>query len=132
MGRSVSFPNDAVVAFDHFEADEDIPSEFDWQFYVEALQHEAQVVWPSMSECDDFIGREDRAIMENDLAWFGVSEYCGCVAIWLKAKDEPHYGNDWPLAHHWVSQAGKTLSKRFGTMDRIGVMSNGEAVYQKR
>ena len=51
-----------------------------------------------MSECEEWVDREDLAIAENGHAYFGVSEYCGCAAVWIVAKTD-YYGD--PLAEAW-------------------------------
>ena len=121
MGRSVSYPTNAEVTFTTIDIDEG--DYFDFDEYIDSLQQTASSVWPSMIKCDKWLDREDHAIMENGHAYFGVSEYCGVVAMWLVAKEGI-------LAHAWVSNAKQRLQKQFGTMAMMGRMSNGEAVFR--
>ena len=152
MGRSVSTPyNATAVAYAPIEVEpyEDIdddgeavtvePSELDFQFafesMVEDLQNHAPTLWPSLRECDKWLDREDHALLENDLCYMGVSEYCGMVAYWIVPKSDyragysdQHVDN---LCDHWVSQIADKFVKTFGTLRRIGTFSNGESVYER-
>ncbi|MDA8882893.1 hypothetical protein N9I00_00640 [bacterium] len=148
MGRSVSTPRDAIVAyydvsehgygwdeenncvdFDNF--DEYLVGD-DWDHFKEWMVEKVKELFPSMSECEEWVDREELAIAENQLAYFGVSEYCGCAAVWIVAK-KGYYGDDVsPLAEAWVSKIAKKFHANFGEMEQIGVFSNGEAVYEKK
>ena len=88
-------------------------------------------LFPSMEDCEEWLDREDLAIAENQLAYFGVSEYCGSAAVWIVAKED-YYGNENPLAEAWVKKIAKKFNANFGEYNRVGVFSNGEAVYEKK
>ncbi len=126
-------PNCAASADDCYPQD----ASDDWDWYVEDFQREMKRAFPSMSECDEWVGREDHALLENQYAFFGVSEYCGLVSMWVQPKD-PHYSENesWEARRdHWISQIGpkfyKVASTCFGTaLRKMGTFSNGESVYQ--
>lgn len=125
MGRSVSTPSNAVAVYDQFDGDSD---DFDW--LVEDLQNQFAALWPSVSADDKWLGREDHAIASNQHAYFGVSEYCGLVSIWVVPRDWDGWGNDTgPLAENWVNQIADRFQSEFGTMRRAGNLSNGQGVY---
>jgi len=155
MGRSVSTPRDAIVAYydvsehgydwneENDCVDFDNFNEFragdDWDFFKECMIEKVLELFPSMEECSvwtdrqpNWLNREDLAIAENQLAYFGVSEYCGCAAVWIVAK-KGYYGDDVnPLAEAWVSTISKKFHENFGEYDQVGVFSNGEAIYEKK
>ena len=83
------------------------------------------------------LSREDRAVAENKYAYFGVSEYCGLVAVWCAAKEASYYDNAGfeGLRDRWISQIGdkfrKTARGSFGqALVKTGSFSNGEAFFQ--
>lgn len=105
--------------------------EFKWDV-IEPYQERLKELFPSLTECDEWIGREDHAVMENNLAYFGVSEYCGTVAYWAVPKEDDYYNPGLVgLASRWLDSVANKFHNAFGSMQRIGVMSNGCAVYQR-
>lgn len=142
MGRSVSYPAGAVVAFTvlEFEDGDDDPDSFD--FVYECLRDDlvdrAQRAFPSLRAHDAWRGREDRILMRNAFADFGVSTYGGLVAVWIVERDDGAYRDaEWrtarsPRAQHWLRQIAARFDALFGTLDCLGRMSNGEGVYRKR
>ena len=141
MGRSVSTPRNAVlVAFDDWfdgeYEDEDTgetkyreAEHWDWDDYKECLTERVKELWPSFEPCKKWLGNEDLAIMENSLAYFGVSEYCGLASIWMVPKDDDSVVN---LAEPWLTRASKKFNANFGSLYKLGTMSNGEGVYQRK
>ena len=134
MARSVSVPSGAIeVAY------QDV-SEHDWdtfQWFLDNIQDYAQELWPSFRACDTWLGREDNAVLENDLCYLGVSEYCGLASIWLVPKDYPNSGSFsgheyiYPLAVNWISRIAPKFHKAFGQYRKIATFSNGESVYER-
>ena len=138
MGRSVSYPSGAIVAFTVLEvADQD-----DWEFEYEWLRGDlvdrAGSAFPSLAPHDGWRGREDRILMRNAFADFGVSVYGGLVAVWIAERDDGAYWDlEWrtarsPRAQRWLRQIAARFDALFGDYDCLGHMSNGEGVYQKR
>lgn len=113
----------------------------DWIDFKDDLIAQAMKAWPSLKECDKWLGRgnsEDHAILENDYAYIGVSEYCGLAAVWLVAKDiaheEQYYGYDaskYNFAVHWCNQITPKFNKLFAELSKYATASNGEAFYTK-
>lgn len=132
MGRSVSFPSGAHVAFDHWETDyEDAwQTQDDWDDIIEYFKQRVREHYPSAWEVDKWVGREDHALFANGYAYFGVSEYCGCIAYWIVPRDDI-YGSEEGLAQRWFNQVGPKFIERFATLHRLGTFSNGEAIYQR-
>lgn len=130
MGRSVSYPSGAAQVV--YADASDIEDSDDFSWHVESLQEAGKLLFKSMSDCDDWVGREDRAVLENRLARIGVSEYCGLVAVWALPKTDD-YGNDNPLAIRWAETINLApLAECFGRrLTRLGTFSNGEGVYQR-
>jgi hypothetical protein len=126
MGRSVSTPRGAqVVTFDHYE-DDDYEDACAWELMIECKQDRAREMWPSLRPCKEWLGCEDRAFAENRLAYIGVSEYCGVMAFWIVPKEGAG-----ALGEHWAAQVSERFCKEFGTMAKVGHMSNGCGVYRK-
>ena len=133
MGRSVSYPtNCSAVCFRIFETDLEDPdsARFEWEWFVDWIKETANGNWKSFCDTDKWIGGEDHAILENCHGYIGVSEYCGLVAVWLKAKDE--YPNDHPeLSLAWCDSIASKFGKLFGEYRKVATASNGEAFYEK-
>ena len=122
MGRSVSYANNSLaIAYREFDGDCD---SFQWEV-VEDTQEYGKSLWPSMSNCDKWIGSEDHAILENRHAYIGVSAYCGVVSIWLVPKEDNN------LARQWCESIKGKFLKSFGTLNKVGSFSNGEAVFER-
>lgn len=134
MGRSVSVPyNAVVVCYQHIEYVEEYDGE-EFDFLIEKIREDAKAAFPSLYSTDNWIGREDHAILANDYAYIGVSEYCGIVAIWVVPKDDNGYSGDGSRvarALHWCNQIRNKFNKLFGELSKVGTFSNGEAVFQK-
>ena len=125
MGRSVSTPYNAMLVA--YQTALDIEDPLDWDLHCDNLRHLAQRRWPSLKPRNGFLDREDRILLENEFAYFGVSEYCGLAAVWIA-----HKGDDQePLAQGWATQIARTFQREFGELERLGTMSNGEAVFQR-
>lgn len=121
MGRSVSVPyNAALVAYDHWDGGDD----WEWDMTVECIKDSIQAAFPSLSDDDGWIGNEDRVILPNGHARFGVSEYCGLISIWAVP-------NDGSLAEHWCSQARRSFHSAVGSLRHVGTFSSGKAIYER-
>lgn len=133
MGRSVSTPHNATaVAYLNFEPEYPDDCQHDWDDLVEWIKDTAADRWPSLEDCDQWIGREDHAILENGHAYIGVSEYCGLVAVWLVPKEDNGYSHDHSaLADRWCSQIASRFRELFGTLRSIGTASNGEQFFER-
>lgn len=155
MGRSVSYPRGALVAFTEFDwvhecgecdgyGTDELGSEclvchgsgtiymddYDWDDFCEDLTYRARSLFPSLSPDDRWIGHEDRVLASNGFAHFGVSEYCGTVAVWLVPRGDAG-GSGEALARNWINGVARRFKGEFATMHRLGVMSNGGAVYER-
>ena len=132
MARSVSVPTGAfVVAYEWLEQSHDgDDSNFYGDEFLEDVTCRAEELFPSLRECNEWLGREDRAILENSFAYFGVSEYCGLVSIWMVLKDQDDHNVH--LAEHWAAQVSTKFKEVFGTLTKVGTFSNGEAIFEKK
>lgn len=150
MGRSVSVPHGAFAVayqdaskmgwqyedengnklaepyYDEFFASED------WDCFVESQKYRLKKMYPSFTACDKWVGREDHAILENNFTYFGISEYCGLVSLWLVAKEGDDYGDEQAgLRARWTEQVGDKFEKEFSELHKVGTFSNGEAVFER-
>ena len=66
----------------------------------------------------------------NRYARFGISEYCGCIAYWVVLRDDIGPGQE-GLAQRWIDRIAVGFKKRFATLVRLGVFSNGEAIFER-
>lgn len=125
MGRSVSTPNN-TRAVAYTVADEDELEDF--HEYLDHVRNRICAMFPASEPCNEWVGREDQAIAENALVYFGVSEYCGLIAIWIAGKDDGDRLSE--LRDRWVRQNAQRFIMAFQTVEKIGTFSNGEAVFQ--
>lgn len=138
MGRSVSYPSGALVAFTVLEVED----QDDWDFEFECLRGDlverAGTAFPSLASHEGWRGREDRILMRNAFADFGVSVYGSLVAVWIAERDDGAYWDlEWrtarsPRAQRWLRQIAARFDGLFGDYDCLGHMSNGEGIYRKR
>ena len=115
---------DSQLLFDDFNED------------LETLLKEA---FPSLAPDEKWLGREDKVLLSNSYAYFGWSEYCGLVAVWVSAKEK-----DWRASSAWEAMRdkwiasiekkfAKTVGKSWGKpLTKLGTFSNGEAVFSKK
>ena len=135
MSRSVSKPSNSLFAF-YFDVSEYEQHDFDImeENLTSLLERNFKSLYPS----NEWLGREDRAILTNKLAYIGISEYCGLLCIWFVPRDDKEnfhtvLGNTWLQSIH--NKAQKLLSDYFGksnTLMRIGAFSNGETIYERK
>ena len=137
MGRSVSYPSGAIVAFRTLEIEHDDDWEWEYECLVEEVIETARRTFPSSEPCDGWRGREDRVLLRNAFADFGISTYSGLVAIWLAERDDSRY---WEAdayrprsgrAQCWLSQVASRFEAIFGGLRMIGRFSNGEAIFER-
>jgi hypothetical protein len=151
MSRSVSYANGAfaiayrdISSFGYRDEDEEgnkienpeyneVQGSFDWECWLDSLKEKAKHFFPSLTDCDKWVGREDHAILENRFCYMGVSEYCGLVSIWLVLKDNLcDYKDIQGIAENWAEQVKGKFYKNFGDLVKIGTFSNGESIYQRK
>lgn len=111
-----------------------------WEFeaLTDDIREQAKQFWPSMRKCDEWIGREDHAILENDFAYMGLSEYCSLVAIWVASKADDLEGSWYsdqrmlaPLARTWINRIEPRFKKLFGQLRKVATASNGETFFER-
>ena len=138
MGRSVSYANGSeVVIYSHVDAVYDDDGNYDdflsqlaWDDAIDNLKYEAQEAFPSLEVCDEWLDREDHAILENQLVYIGVSEYCGLVSIWVVPKEDEHYAFGVAFANKIEAKLNQIVKNAFGLrLNQVGRFSNGEAVF---
>jgi hypothetical protein len=149
MGRSVSYPSDAVVVTFADNSDEQC-SACEGAGTVECGQCEGTGETDAMGETEDcpvcngegfipcdecdgtgWIGREDHVLAENRLARFGMSEYCGLVAYWIVPQKQLGGDNQHDFSETWIKSIADKFVAAFGELTKVGSMSNGEGVYRR-
>ena len=137
MGRSVSYPQGAIVAFRLIDSEEEGDSDWEYECLVEDIISTACEAFPSLVPHAGWRGREDRILLRNAYADCGISTYCGLAAIWLAERDDSFY---WEAdygrprtgrAQRWLGQVSGKFSQMFGELRQIGRFSNGEAIFEK-
>jgi hypothetical protein len=134
MGRSVSYPHNTIekVYYDTSS----IEDECDWDEFVDNLKYNLQAQFKSLEDCDEWLGREDHAFLENRFVYVGISEYCGLSCVWIALKDNlDAYYNDHDLnglANAWVNKISKKFYKDYGDLYKCGTFSNGCSVYETK
>ena len=138
MGRSVSYPSGALVAFTVLKTENDDDWEFEYEWLRDDLSERAAAAFSSLAPHAGWRGREDRILLRNAFADFGVSVYGGLVAVWIAERDDGAYWDaEWrtarsPRAQRWLCQIAPRFDALFGDYDCLGHMSNGEGVYRRR
>ena len=136
MGRSVSYPTGAIVAFRLVDEAED---DWDWAYecLVEDIVETASSCLPSLEPFDGWRGREDRILLRNLFVDCGGSTYCGLAAIWIVERDDSRY---WEAdyrkarsgrAQQWLSQVSERFINAFAELRLVGRFSNGEAIFER-
>ena len=115
---------------------DEVLQDMDWNDWLVDISYRLTKKFPSFSECDKWLDREDHAIMENRFAYFGVSTYMGLVSLWLVEKDGDErdcgYGDTQAgLSKHWTKQVKEKFEKEFSELKKLGTLSNGEAVFER-
>ena len=130
MSRSVWTHSDAIeTAFFMMEADGCID---DWEEWVQDVREEFKCKFPSMRDCDYWPEEESHAIVENEHCMVVISEYCGLISLGVVALDASLYDGLNALATYWTqTNAAPFLRERYGELRKIGMMSNGESVYER-
>lgn len=123
MSRGVSRPVNAEYVY--YADVSHLKDEFDWEIFIENILEKFLTKYPSLYKSDCWLNRESRALLENDFAYIGISEYCGCASLWIVVKEQ--YPN---LAYNWADNAADTL-KEFADLVKVGTFSNGESVYER-
>ena len=129
MGRSVSYPTDATTVL--FVREEDPDDVFFFEDALEDFKSLMTEYFKSLGETDVWVGREDHAVLENTLAYFGISEYCGVISLWVLPKER--FIN---LSVNWTNQIAdkfkKAVKSSFGEVYvKVGRFSDGTSVYEK-
>ena len=128
MARSVSYPRGCHVVC--FRDTRHIVDDFQWEGFVESIKTTARSKWPSLISCKNWLGDEDRAVLQNRFCWIGISEYCGLTAIWLKSKCEDYRSNAANLSDNWCGLISKPFTNLFEEYRLVCRASNGEALYE--
>lgn len=135
MGRSVSTPTGAAWVLHGHLADDD---EMTWADLIGEIRANLKARFRSLEDCDEWLDREDHAILENGHVYIGLSEYCGCVALWCVPKEHPDWWRDGnPLAERWAVSIVQKAEDAWRDLPMIqplvllGRFSNGEAVYRR-
>ena len=138
MGRSVSYPAGARVAFRILDSVE--PEDADWEYETlcDDILSQARAAFPSFDPCKGWRGREDRILLRNSYSDIGISTYGWIAAVWIAERDDPAYHDADARtarsgrARQWLAQVAPKFDALFAQLDCIGRMSNGEAVYRRR
>lgn len=140
MGRSVSYASGSEVVIYSY-ADEvfdddgnfcEYATQDNFDFAVDYLKDASIEAFPSLSVCDKWLGREDHAILENQLVYVGLSEYCGVVSVWVVPKEDEHYAFGVAFANKIEAKLKQIVQDAFGVrLNKVGHFSNGEAVFNK-
>lgn len=132
MGRSVSYASGSIaIAYQYLDAGQDEngkdiePDSDTFDYVIDDIKEYSKSLWPSFENADEWLGREDHAILENRHAYIGISEYCGLVSVWLVPKEDNN------LSVNFCLQIKDKFLKSFGTLNKVGQFSNGEAVFER-
>lgn len=122
---------------DMFDYDGDVARD-EFQYLVDDVRREFRNRLPSMMSCDRWATgcgamNELHCIVANELCDVYISEYCGMVAISVVPTGyDDCDGNTHGLAVHWCATHASDVLDQFSEYSRLGTMSNGEQVFQRR
>ncbi len=131
MGRGVEYIGDDPVFFDGSELIED----YDYDDLMDNLRYALSKKYPSLEPVNKWEPRyhETPIILENDHIRVGISDYCGSGAVSIYVQFDVEYPE---LAQAWLEQVYDGMVKiieRFVTpLRRLGTMSNGVSVYERK
>ena len=128
MSRTVSVPYDALLVAYQNHADDDM-ERFDWDVMLDDFRDTACSLWPSLDPADKWHSREDHVLAESEIVQFGVSDYYGLVALWIRPRTDRDPWTE-SLAKGWTRRIRDKFSATFGELRHIGTASNGEAFYE--
>jgi hypothetical protein len=120
------------------DIDDDGDWDFEFEWLCEDLVERAWAAFPPLEPQQGWRGREDRILLRNAYADFGMSSYGSLVAVWIaEREDGPYWEGDWRhhrtgRARRWLAQIAPRFDALFGDNDCLGNMSNGEGAYRKR
>lgn len=128
MSRSVSVPRGAASVL--YEAHE-FEESWELEESIKSLRSSLMRAFPSVTEDDRWLDREDHVIASNCFARFGVSEYCRLVSIWMVPVDNDDTRG---IRDRWIESVEakfrKVASGCFGVgLNKMGTFSNGEAIF---
>lgn len=130
-----------LVPLDQEDVESDCgPTDLDYELEFEYLVYEDFVgnvlgQFPSVVPADDWIGNENHVVAENHFARFGVSEYCGLMALWVVPVEDDGWGGPSfeGLSRHWIDQIWPKVEEMYPSrLVPLGTMSNGVTVYERR
>lgn len=99
------YPSGALVAFTVLEVEDEEDWDFEYEWLRGDLAERAGAAFPSLVPYEGWRGREDRILMRNAFADFGVSVYGGLVAVWIAERDDGAYWDlEWRTARSPRSQ----------------------------
>lgn len=126
MGRGVSVPRDATTVTYIDISEIDTEDEYEYEDMLLCIMETLRDKMPSLRDSDEWIGREDNTILENQLVYIGVSSYCDIMSLWIVPKDQ--YLD---LALNWIYKVAHHV-KELGNLTKQGTMSNGVSVYKRK
>jgi hypothetical protein len=135
MGRSVSVPHNATATV-YLGIGWEAGDYYDFEDFIEDLQNVVEERYPSFHRTDEWVDREDQAVLENGHAQVVVAEYYGLVSVSLVPTPYVYDGCD-ELHEAWCNQVAGNftahLHKRFPdfAVRRLGTASNGEAFFER-
>lgn len=105
-------------------------SQYVWDDFIDSVRYVLSKRFESLGDADGWEGREGQVVLDNGHAKVVVYSYGDVSSICLVPKDQP-LGLAWakraaPAFHEALEASG------FDVLRRIGVFSNGEAVYETR
>ena len=130
MGRSVSYPRGAQVAFRLLDDDEPDDAEWAYECLCDEIRLSASAAFPSFDPVDGWRGREDRVLLRNAYADIGISAYGSIAAIWIAERDDPTYHDADARTcrsgrvRQWLTQVAPGFDALFAQLDCLGRMSN--------
>jgi hypothetical protein len=103
-----------------------------WEQDFECTKEYIKELWPSLYEVDEWVGQEVHVFLRNLLVEVSVSEYCGLTSFSLSVADGAIDEGREGLAKQIIRVMTPKFKRVFGSVDKIGTFSNGEAVFERK
>lgn len=141
MGRSVMTYGETAVFFQHnIDSEDDFDRDMEWSDMKLNICSSVTTKFESFDDISDensFVGNEGLILLQNELLWIVLSEYCGTAALSIMFNPEAEeYGwtglaeRQIPFVEEYLTKLIKELG--YDCLMRVGRFSNGSNVYEVR
>ena len=99
---------------------------WEWEDSLEVFKQDFKKKYKSFSDCDEWIGRDEHAILESELFYIVIEDNEWSIAVKLIQKEEPYYWNgsiEGLQKKHYQSYLNGIKECLFNQFDALGIYS---------